>query len=321
MGGDLGRWLAGGEAPPETEEPEQTPEPTGTDRAHARTDAGTGQPDDRQDRSGRSALAGACFQIGDAAEVCDNQEGDADGQDGVIRVEGLAPGELTVTETTAPEGFLAAEATSVTVESAGEAQLQIINEAVTGSFRVVKRDPDGSRIGGACFQLVGAETLGPWCDAGPDDVDDRTGVMEIQNIPVGEYTLTETEAPAGFVAAADQPMTITAGERTGVTIVNELANGSLAIIKTDVEGNAFVGACFTVGNALGVCDNGEDDADPTEDRSCSKTCPQEHIALASSRSTVLSRLTHRTWKSWPGRRRSFRCQRPQPGNRVDPEHR
>ncbi|CAN5566421.1 hypothetical protein BH23CHL5_BH23CHL5_00970 [soil metagenome] len=212
-----------------------------------------------------SLLSGACFQIGDGPEVCDNGDGDADGQDGVIRVEGLPVGDLALSETVAPPGFIAGDATSATINAGEETSVQILNSPeppVLGSFRVVKREPDRSRIAGTCFALVGEETLGPWCDDGPEDVDERFGVMEILDIPVGDYTLTETQAAEGFLLAPDEPITIVEGERTSVTVINEFAEGSLEILKTDVDGNPLVGACFDVGDALSVCDN--DDADAAE---------------------------------------------------------
>ncbi|MEZ4500869.1 MAG: SpaA isopeptide-forming pilin-related protein [Thermomicrobiales bacterium] len=55
-----------------------------------------------------NALPGSCFQVGDGAPVCDNGEGDADGLDGTIRIEGVPAGDQAVNETTAPEGYLPA---------------------------------------------------------------------------------------------------------------------------------------------------------------------------------------------------------------------
>ncbi len=52
----------------------------------------------------------------------------------------------------------------------------------------------------------------------------------------------------GYLAVADQTITITEGTRTGVSLVDEAATGSLVITKTDDQGAALGGACFTVGD-------------------------------------------------------------------------
>ncbi len=213
------------ETPVPTETP--TPEPTTGDLVIAKVDE-NGAP-----------LAGACFSLNGNAQVCDNGEGDVDPAEGSIRIEDVTAGDVTVTETQAPEGYLPADPQTIAVPAGGEAAAQFVNAVApppVGSFRVVKRDEDGNRIGGSCWTLTGAETFGPYCDNDANDIDTRDGVIEVENIPVGDYTLTESTIPEGFLAVADQTITITEGERTGVSLVDETATGSLVITKTDDQG-------------------------------------------------------------------------------------
>ncbi|MGE3798433.1 MAG: SpaA isopeptide-forming pilin-related protein, partial [Thermomicrobiales bacterium] len=208
-------------------------------------------------------LAGSCFQIGDAEPVCDNGEGDTDGLEGVIRIEGIPAGDQAVSETTAPEGYQVVDSGTVTIVAGNDIQVQVVNELIPvqlGSFRIIKREPDGTRLSGSCFAVTAADgtVLGPYCDDDESDIDDRNGVIEILDVPVGEYTATETTVPDGYVGGPDQAFTVIEGERTSITVMNEYATGTLVISKVDQAGAAVGGACFLVGEAE-YCDNGEGD--------------------------------------------------------------
>ena len=248
-------------APTETALPTETTVPTETPTPEPTTGdlvIGKADPDG-------APLAGACFSIDGNAAICDNGDGDADPADGSIRIEGILAGDVTVTESQAPEGYLTADPQTVTIPAGGEASAQFVDQPAPppdGSFRVVKRNADGNRIDGSCWTLTGAQNLGPFCDNDDNDLDTREGVIEIENIPVGDYTLTESTVPDGYLAVADQTLTITAGERADLSLVDETATGSLLITKTDDQGAALGGACFTVGD-LSVCDDGDGDIQNT----------------------------------------------------------
>jgi len=253
--------------PTETPTPTETPLPTETS---VPTETPTPEPTtgdlviDKVDENG-APVAGACFSVDGNAQVCDNGDGDADPAAGSIRIEGILAGDVTVTETQAPEGFLTADPQTITVPAGSEANAQFVDQLApppTGSFRVVKRDDGGNRIDGSCWTLTGAETFGPYCDNDDNDLDDRSGVIEVQNIPVGDYTLTESTVPDGYLAVADQTITITQDQRTDVSLVDAAATGSLVITKTDDQGAALGGACFTVGDQT-VCDDGDGDVQNT----------------------------------------------------------
>ncbi|MBX3072191.1 MAG: hypothetical protein KF883_16935, partial [Thermomicrobiales bacterium] len=210
-----------------------------------------------------NSLPGACFQVGAASAVCDNGVGDTDGLEGVIRIEGIPPGDVGLNETAAPQGYLQAAGQIVTIQAGQETQLQVVNERIpltVGSFRVIKREPDGSRLSGSCFALIASDgsMLGPFCDDAEGDIDDRNGVIEILDIPAGDYMVTETTVPPGYVGGVDVPMTVVPGERAEVTVMNEYATGSIMIAKVDEEGTPLGGACFQVGDQQ-ICDNGDGD--------------------------------------------------------------
>jgi uncharacterized surface anchored protein len=184
--------------------------------------------------------------------------------------EALPTETATATETLAPTETATPTETAVPTETATPTETAIPTETATptetpiplGSFRVVKRDEGGTRIDGSCWTLSGAQNLGPYCDNDANDIDTRPGVIEVENIPTGDYTLSESTVPDGFLAVPDQTITITEGVRTGVSLVDETATGSLVITKTDEQGTALGGACFSVGDQ-NVCDDGDGDVQNT----------------------------------------------------------
>ncbi|MEZ4506746.1 MAG: SpaA isopeptide-forming pilin-related protein, partial [Thermomicrobiales bacterium] len=235
----------------------------------------------KTDNSTQQPLGGACFTLQDAegntvGPVCDNGEGDSDPAEGIIVLQGVTAGTYDVLESTTPEGYVAPEgavATGVQVTSGQAAEVAVGNEPVAvptptplpaGSLLIDKVDENGQSLAGACFQLLGSTNVGPVCDNGAADTDPAEGKIGIANIPAGDYTLTETQAPAGFSQAANQNVTIAVGETLDVQVVNVASTpavGMLVINVTDDAGNALGGACFTYGGT-NICDNGIGDENP-----------------------------------------------------------
>ncbi len=155
----------------------------------------------------RNALGGTAWQLtgpGDEVrEVSDNGELDADPRPGALRVEGLARGEYTVRETAAPVGYeLVTEALSGSIT---EKKLDVdlgdaVHRASPGDVTWRKVDPDGKLLGGSSWELTGpGGQTAPVVDNGENDQDPTPGVLSISGIAWGDYTLTETKAPFGYL--------------------------------------------------------------------------------------------------------------------------
>ena len=62
-------------------------------------------------------VAGACITVNDGAAVCDNDGTDANGEPGLIQIDGLTPGDVTLAMSTTPEGYTEGGSTSVTLQA------------------------------------------------------------------------------------------------------------------------------------------------------------------------------------------------------------
>lgn len=119
----------------------------------------------------------------------------------------LQPGSYTVREKTAPQGYsLAASASqNVSVVAGITSTVTFVNERITGRIRIVKTDSiTGKPLAGVVFSVT--RLSGPASDNATDigkvvatvTTNDQ-GVAETGLLPWGEYRLTETGVPAGYL--------------------------------------------------------------------------------------------------------------------------
>ncbi|MBP1039427.1 hypothetical protein I6N95_00265 [Vagococcus sp. BWB3-3] len=125
-------------------------------------------------------------------------------EDGKVVFENLAPGEYTVTETKAAEGYILSEGSIIfTVDEtflpgAGEEAVPELIELgdfinYKGSAELIKTDEDGNGLAGAEFTLrdeTGQETK---------VVSDENGNVLFDELAPGEYTVVETKAADGYL--------------------------------------------------------------------------------------------------------------------------
>ena len=119
----------------------------------------------------------------------------------------LQPGSYTVREKTAPQGYSLAASTSQTVSVVAgvTSTVTFVNERITGRIRIVKTDSiTGRPLAGVVFSVT--RLSGPASDNAADigkvvatvTTNDQ-GVAETGLLPWGEYGLTETGVPAGYL--------------------------------------------------------------------------------------------------------------------------
>ena len=153
-----------------------------------KVDAQTNQP-----------LSGAAFEL--TSEQDGSIQKSLTNDDGVAQFEALPLGAYTLKEVTAPKGYILdstvrpVEITGTTTE-AHDTHITVKNQAevVLGQLEVIKTDEaTKERLSGAKFNLTNMETKVSY-----NVVTDDTGMGSVDNLPLGEYTLIETEAPKGY---------------------------------------------------------------------------------------------------------------------------
>ena len=171
--------------------------------------------------------------------------------DGVYQMTDLRYGQYFVLEKTAPAGFIIDENVySVTIEENGktyivenEAGIGFVNAAQTGALKIVKTSSDGE-VEGFSFRVTGAN--------GYDQTfkTDKNGEILIENLRIGEYTVSEVidNASAGYILPADKNATVMLDETTTIEMHNELKDTP----KTGDDFNLGLWIALAVISAVGA---------------------------------------------------------------------
>ncbi|MGI8975212.1 MAG: SpaA isopeptide-forming pilin-related protein [Thermomicrobiales bacterium] len=172
-------------------------------------------------------LPGACVSVDGTDPQCDED------QDGVVTLEVASTGvESTISQAVAPEGFEPAATQTILVESNETTEVVFTNELATGSIRVLSANADGAALAGACVALDGGE---PLCDV------DGDGVLNFEDVPVGEHTLSLITPPPGTQSVADQTITVEADVQAEVVFTSAPATGSILVTAQNNAGEQVTG--------------------------------------------------------------------------------
>ena len=122
-----------------------------------------------------------------------------------------------------------------------------------GSLRITKTVDHGTRDG-FMFTVKNASgtTVGTYTT-------DASGVITVSNLPLGNYTVTETSnsKSVSYVIPASQTVAVTSGQTADVTFANKLKQVRVTIQKSEPVGlpyadsRSLAGAVFTVCNSSG----------------------------------------------------------------------
>ncbi|WP_225913345.1 MSCRAMM family protein [Bacillus cereus] len=201
------------------------------------------------DKDQTKRLAGAKFTLKDAkGNVV--KEGITTDKSGTVKVDGLVPGEYTLEETKAPEGYeLTKQIIHVTVDGEKVVDVKVTNSKSLGQFEIVKVDAEDKTkvLSDAEFEV--------YKDGKKVDTlrTDKTGKVVSQKLEPGKYTLKETKAPQGYKLLKEEiEVVVEANKVVEVQVENAKELGSLKVIKKDSEsGKVLAGAEFKLKNEAG----------------------------------------------------------------------
>lgn len=203
----------------------------------------------RKTDTGGKLLNGAVFHVSG-----NGYEQDVTVENGEITVNELPAGDYTVTEKTAPNGYLVNVAPFKTTVVAGQTvETTITDEAPTGKIYITKSDSKGNVQGEASLEGAEYTVYGADGQEVGKITTDKDGNGSLENLVLGTYTVKETKAPEAYdldwntytveLTYKDQNTAIILGN---VDSKENVKTGKIEIKKTDTEGNPLKSGEFGI---------------------------------------------------------------------------
>lgn len=203
----------------------------------------------RKTDTGGKLLDGAVFHVSG-----NGYDKDVTVANGEITVNDLTIGDYTITEKTAPNGYLVNVAPFKTTVVAGQtAETTITDEAPTGKISIKKSDSKGNIQGEASLEGAEYTVYGPDGQEVGKITTDKDGNGSLENLVLGTYTVKETKAPEAYdldwntytveLTYKDQNTAIIL---SNVDSKENVKTGKIEIKKTDTEGNPLKSGEFGI---------------------------------------------------------------------------
>ena len=187
-------------------------------------------------------------------------------------ISGLLAGTYTMHEDAAPAGYEIASDVTFTIDNDGnvisadlvDGKVVMVDEAVTGSVSISKKDIAGNELPGAEIFITGTgiTEAGVTVNGGKNVtvVDGKitftstSTPVVIENLPAGTYTMHENAAPAGYELASDitftvkndGTVTVDGDTVTEVSMTDKNKLYQVVLSKQTVGGTELAGATITV---------------------------------------------------------------------------
>ncbi|EGO7986491.1 collagen binding domain-containing protein, partial [Enterococcus faecalis] len=201
----------------------------------------------KMDKDTREPLAKAKFQL---TNITNNEiiGTFSSNNDGLIGINNLNPGNYSLTEIEAPEGYtLDNTPISFIVQGTEDEKIQLekSNTATTGSVELIKTDEKTKELlQGAVFEIRNSsgEIIRSALQTNLE------GKIVVDGLKAGEYSFIETKAPTGYVLDNTPIKFMIKKDQTEavqVSMSNKLTPGGVILNKTDAKtGKALQGAVF-----------------------------------------------------------------------------
>ena len=166
-------------------------------------------------------------------------------ENGVAVSKDLLPGTYYYKEVEVPDGYIM-DSTEYEFKLNNEGELKavkVVNYPEKGKLQITKYDSNGATLEGVKFDIL---------DENKNVVDtittDENGVAVSKDLPVGTYYYKETEAPDNVVMdEAEHEFILTENNQVvQKTVVNDLQEGKLKIIKVDENSEPLAGVKFEI---------------------------------------------------------------------------
>ena len=178
---------------------------------------------------------------------------------GKITIEKLRKGTYTITEKSAPNGYLLnTQAYNVEVQVNQTASKAIVNEEPTGTIQVIKKSEQGDLIKDTVFKVIANEDIKNAAKTKTYYTNgqvvaniktDSNGLAEITNLPLGKYIVEETQATTGYlIDNTKHNVTLSYKGQTEKIVlesfekIDTTPTGEITVYKTDNYNNRLKGA-------------------------------------------------------------------------------
>lgn len=210
--------------------------------------------------SANKSLQGAVFGLyKDAAAAGDLVKTAHTDRYGKALFADLEAGTYYVKEIAAPNGYALSDEVHTFIIGNGENAAWDCGKTITNqlkkyTLKLTKKGDDGKLLEGVEFTLSGNGIDPMTAESGPN------GVVTFEGLAFGEYTITEVEAPQGYVKAAPIKVTIDEKNTVGAYTPNQAVDGGtitnehtvLTVLKIDdADKKPLAGATFRIKNSAG----------------------------------------------------------------------
>lgn len=195
----------------------------------------------------------------DAAAAGDPEIIKSTGKDGKALFADLAAETYYVKEIAAPNGYALSDVVHTFIIGNGENAAWDCGKTITNqlkkyTLKLTKKGDDEKLLQGVKFTISGTGIVPMTAESGPN------GVVTFEGLAFGEYTITEVEAPQGYVKAAPIKVTIDEKNTVGAYTPNQAVDGGtitnehtvLTVLKIDdADRKPLAGATFRIKNSAG----------------------------------------------------------------------
>lgn len=158
---------------------------------------------------------------------------------GIAKLEGLEPQNVIIKEIEVPANYvLSKEEKEVTLKWGDKTFVEFENELKKGNLRIIKVDKDNNEI---LLEGVKFEIYDKNGKLVKEVVTDEKGEVNINDLPIGDYTIKEKETKEGYKPTEEKEIEIKWNKTTIIKIENEKQKGQIKIIKVSEDDNKING--------------------------------------------------------------------------------